>query len=716
MGTVAECDDARLDALRRWIADHRAEVERIAGVVARAAGQDARQLAAAAEHLPGRIADVLQNAEFVEQTVAHRLAEAGVLPMYGMPTNVRSLYFALATPTNDAGADEARSIERAFDQAVSEFVPGAERTWDKRLLKPRGITGRVRKLPGRGWVADGSPVAAAFLHLLCPDCRQLQEAVADPSTLSSVGDVSWWTPEVASDPTRTVTCPACGEASARAYVAIAPHAFLTDLSTSHAISSKDRSGRSIQSSYVSSPALADHSAYRRDGGCEIALSRQGRVFRTNRNGGDFFALRPVTSTRSPEGVWLSGSIWEAVDGDAQGSRRVAIVSPKTTDVLAIRAYDTEGVGFYDASADLVSRRAAWYSAATILQRAVALELDIDSLDIEIASVHRVRGDGLTSGAELYLADAHPNGAGLVAWAADHWSDLLLGCLAADGPTARLGRLIRSETARRQRDSWRSPDLLLKGFRNRPLHGLIEHGLGLELLAALHDESYRPGIDGGVPDGLASTLPAWDERGRGLVARYVAAFGRIAGALPSEGFVSGWEERDAEGTVAAVVHPLWAETPGPRNGVQEAMDWARKHRARRVRLVDSFNLERRMSWVRAQRERFPVIEVPAVTRPTGHNGLGNGDREPGDLQAIAVGDEFAFQQRAYVRVADAPLDDVAPGDWLALGPDTRPSRFMVRRVANLGAPFIRLHGGASLGIEQARSFTVVARAVEAGTPR
>ena len=47
-------------------------------------------------------------------------------------------------------------------------------------------------------------------------------------------------------------------------------------------------------------------------------------------------------------------------------------------------------------------------AATILQRAIALELDIDSTEIEIASVHKYKSED-QEGAELYLADEHPNG-------------------------------------------------------------------------------------------------------------------------------------------------------------------------------------------------------------------------------------------------------------------------------------------------------------------
>ncbi|QKV58646.1 MAG: DUF1998 domain-containing protein [Dechloromonas sp.] len=161
----------------------------------------------------------------------------------------------------------------------------------------------------------------------------------------------------------------------------------------------------------------------------------------------------------------------------------------------MRLMDGGNLGFFDASRVIASRRAAWYSAATILQRAIALELDVDSLDIEIASVHRYTAPDLSCGAELYLADEHPNGAGLVDWAYRHWDELVKGCLSGAGKFSLLGRLMRDECDRAVvgGQPWRSPDLLLKGFRNRQLHGLIDWQLGIELLAVMADAEFVPGL-------------------------------------------------------------------------------------------------------------------------------------------------------------------------------------------------------------------------------
>ena len=133
-----------------------------------------------------------------------------------------------------------------------------------------------------------------------------------------------------------------------------------------------------------------------------------------------------------------------------------LASVKTTDLLSIRAIDGAGIGFFDALSDVAARKAAWFSAATILQRAVALELDVDSLAVEIASVHRYSA-AQADGAELYLADEHPNGAGLVDWLRRNWEEVVAGCLTGKGSYSTLGRFMVEELSRgSSSEQWRSP--------------------------------------------------------------------------------------------------------------------------------------------------------------------------------------------------------------------------------------------------------------------
>lgn len=736
MGTVAACTAERLEELADWLRANLDQVQHVAQVVARGAGQQMELLVDNALALPLRIKAVLGSGEFVDQTVAQRLAAAGVLPMYGMPTNVRNLYFSLTTMAGAVG-NEARSLDRDFDQAVSDFVPGALRTWDKRLLRSVGIVGRIQKDHVGGWRSDDHPVGAAFLHLMCPECRRLHEVAADPETLLPRVEVDWWVAEWSVTTPTAVRCPSCRGGRARPYVAVAPRAFITDLDTSRPVGGSMDRGKSVPPAIVRSPSLG-LSGYSLIGGCEVNLYRQGRVYRTNTNGGRLFSFVERNAFTGAARQTLWGKVWQEVGASAPQSqaRHVALVSPKTTDILAIRATNQSGLNYLDTDHELVSRRAAWFSAATVLQRAIALELDVDSLDVEIASVHAGFWGEHNHGAELYLADAHPNGAGLVAWAREHWTDLLAGCVSGTGPHAQLGARMRDELQRQVVEPWRSPDLLLRGFRNRPLHGLIDHALGVELLASLLSPSYRPGLDAaplgvdGQPievGGVAVRLPSWTELVTELAARYVEAFGRIATPLPQHEFLSGWWENDSPGTMSVVVHPLWSESDGDRNGLAEATCWGRSLGASQLRLVDSFNLARRMSWVRANRTRFFVLDLAVeghapVTPPSNErtgSGMRPGPRTPSvsgtKYVELAVGTYFTLGNARYVRVADTPLLQVARGNWLVCDERGNVQRAIVRTPSGLGAPHIRIVGHGSVSQSERESMRAIAREDADNTP-
>lgn len=711
-GTVLDFTEARACDLEAWFAANEGEVSSVAQVVAKGSRQDASALTAIALSLPERVRSVLVSGEFVELTVAHRLAAAGVLPMYGMPTNVRNLVFSLRTPPHERESAQPRTLDRDFDQAVSEFVPGAERTWDKRLLTPIGIVGLPTSVGDAGFVVQDTPVGAAFLHLHCPDCRQLMEVKADPVTFEPSDVAEWWNRGWSTAPTRDATCPSCGGVSASAYVAVAPRAFITDLDTMRPAGAGRSAGKSGPGAHVTSPSISD-ATYSRAGRAEIALSPQGRVYRTNRNGGSLFRFMQQDGMRAPGNPVLRGEVWVRPVGDQAlaPDRTVALLSPKTTDILALRVHDHDGLEFFDRSPLLAARRAAWFSAATILQRAIALELDVDSLDIEVASVHRVSGTGVR-GAELYLADAHPNGAGLVAWAHARWEDLLFGCVCGQGPTKRLGVMMREEEFKRLRQPWRSPDLLLRGFRNRPLHGLIEYSLGIELLATLRDPAFSPGIDsaGAGASRAETVLGDWGASAHDLARRFSSAFASTR-LVESEGHLAGWWERDCQGTLAAVVHPLWGLNEGPNSGLGNVMRWARDLGASRVRLVDTFNLARRMSWVRARRAEFATVEITALDEAGDVSSVADGMHPQSgpqtDLGDVAPGAPFMRDGHRWRRLAEHTLTPNVIGDFLVSDASGHVSRATVRRVGPSGPGVIRVLGRGAVNPVEASEFTVVA---------
>lgn len=65
--------------------------------------------------------------------LAEAIAEAGLMPMYGMPTGTRVLY-------HGGQRKKERTIDRPIDQSITEFAPGAIKTKDHGFYQSAGLT------------------------------------------------------------------------------------------------------------------------------------------------------------------------------------------------------------------------------------------------------------------------------------------------------------------------------------------------------------------------------------------------------------------------------------------------------------------------------------------------------------------------------------------------------------------------------------------------
>lgn len=671
MGTLVNAS-ANIASLKDWLANNQDIVQNAAKTITKGSFVQAQGLVDHANSLPTKLEDAVQSPEFVASTLAHRLAEAGVLPMFGMPTSVRELYFKLPYGKGDNERD-AQSLDRPSDQAIADFAPGSERTWDKRRLTPKYVTGPMFNDVQTGrWKTSGSPVGAAFVHVRCGACRHLHvERVPVAKIQTHTSGSGLWDPSWLKHPPLGVPCPNCGAQNAKPYMAVAPRAFATDMMTDKpALGGGEGRGRTGATD-ITSPKLSD-AGYQKILNAEIKLERQASVYRTNSNRGEYFGFTEVGHIKEDwmkfpsaegESIWLSE--------DRYPDFKVALTSPKTTDILAIRMMDGNGLKYFEDANEgsLSRRRAAWYSAATILQRAIALELDVDSMDIEIASVHALPKNG---GGELYLADAHPNGAGLVDSARAGWNSILKGCLFGDGPASQMGSAIREELelAKKPGNEWRSPDLLLRGFRNRQVHGLLDWELGVELLACMFDANFKPGLDtvvAGRPFPIGAD-GGWLERAAGVVEAY-AKNGFPMDSVIHEGALHGWIQDD---TLNVVVHPLWDGYAHARNAIGDAHALAARLGISQIRRIDSFNLSRRMIWVRANLASFtpePVVAGSTPSAPIQTASAGNQAVYMDDLASIAEGSTFGAVGKNWVKTVPHKLNQLNDREeWLATTPN------------------------------------------------
>lgn len=666
MGTVAQFIDnqAYRDTVNQWLLTHGTEIDSVAMVVSRGTRISHLDLVSSSNNLSERILAAAKADSDRSRGLAHALADAGILPMYGMPSAIRSLYFSL--PDQPTHGREPKTLDRTLDQAVTEFAPGSERTWDKRLLTPKGLVGPIQHERNSKWKSSASPIGEVTWQIFCKACRNLNVYRANSETLEPLEPMAGWDRQWLSSTTQ-IACPTCQDPEANVYLAVTPNGFLTDFNLNIPAGTTESNRGGNPTAFIASPSIASvpHATV---GRALIALSSQKKVYRIGQNsaGKSFGFSRTFSQIQNDRYQQLEASIWAA---NEDGPHILAsLASPKTTDILSARMLDGAGLGFFDAHRELASRRAAWYSAATILQRSIALELDVDSLDIEIASVHKYTDATGNAGAELYLADEHPNGAGLVYWAHSNWSKILEGCISATGSIVLIGKLMREECDRAKgtNQPWRSPDILLKGFRNRQLHGLIDWRLGMELLASMNDPAHLPGR---TPffERWGVGIPSWGEEACELADRYFNAFEnqfvtRVDGPNGLHGWITSKGANGEPVTINVVTHPLWKINADGSDPISEAViNWAASLGAHALRPIDSFNLSRRMTWVRGNLHLFPLLLINFDSLSSVESSMGGWMQS---LMALEVGMTDERQGRQWTRVAQQDAWTASPGVWLA----------------------------------------------------
>ena len=137
-----------------------------------------------ADHLLAEI-ETVRTMGVRQEGLAHTLAEAGLLPMYGMPTRVRNLYLSdMARPEGQFWRTW-REVDRDLDIAVFEFAPGAVLTKDKQEHLCVGFTGalpdyRMRKGPPQSIDPLDDAFAEPFWMVQCGYCGAWRQFDADP--------------------------------------------------------------------------------------------------------------------------------------------------------------------------------------------------------------------------------------------------------------------------------------------------------------------------------------------------------------------------------------------------------------------------------------------------------------------------------------------------------------------------------------------------------
>ena len=165
--------EAVVDDLR-----HRPDIERIVAGLCAYTPLDETQ----AEELVGWVRNGLaaaidravESRHFAQPELSERLANAGVLPMFGFPSRVRRLYSRRPQSGDD---DSAVVSERPLDMAISSFSPGSEVTRDKHIHVCVGFAAYEQSPRG---VFATEPLGESTQLLRCDVCGSIElEGVPD---------------------------------------------------------------------------------------------------------------------------------------------------------------------------------------------------------------------------------------------------------------------------------------------------------------------------------------------------------------------------------------------------------------------------------------------------------------------------------------------------------------------------------------------------------
>jgi hypothetical protein len=375
------------------------------------------------DELVHSIDEAVSNPEISAVGLAERLAEAAILPMFGMPSRTRNLFHGQAIRGGLSNRGEDTTVDRDIELAISEFAPGSQKTKDKAVHTSIGFT-RPLVFRGGKWepVEAGSALPIRYWMSRCEDCGE---------TKSSRTQLPM------------ERCPNCGAPSGtngfyRAFQIALPLAFRTDLSPGE-------DAREDDFVFQGSPSLigesgSDQFLNNNQLNSEILLSENGRIWKVNDNSGNYFVGGDVStnhfSVTDPRpgqrmtvplnDQWIDSRFVSEVSAQKPlVLETIALGAVKSTELFAVRP------SLFPSGLSLDPWRWKWgagikggvFSAAFLLQRHAAEVLDIDPEEIDVCAVRKTVVGGIAR-PEIVFSDHLANGSGFVRWMHRNFESLL----------------------------------------------------------------------------------------------------------------------------------------------------------------------------------------------------------------------------------------------------------------------------------------------------
>ncbi len=419
-----------------------------------------------------KIDTVVDDDSYTQNALGERLANAGLLPMFGFPTRVRTMY--TEWPFTARRMFTGSSVDRELDIAISQFAPGSQTVKDKAVHTAIGVVDLAPSGGNKVQVNSGfyPPLRDSSYKIgICSNCRAVVPQTERTATVSEV------------DPIQKIICPVCKTSEALRIIDVRePRDFFTDQNP------QDYEGRFEWQPRATHPSLA----FKHRGQPSIVQNSRvtrisDHVISINDRGGEsgFIFHRAGVTTRKSELAGFENGAYTVDESNgrsititkSEDSYRIALMARRKTDVLLAGINNWSGGIFADPT--VVEGRAAWYSFAFWLRTIASAYLDVHPDELQ-SGTRTYGGDGIPF-AEAFLCDKLENGAGYcnLLGQPEIFSILLEHSNPNSQPNGQesiAAKWIHQEHL----DCDTSCNKCLRDYSNMPYHGLLDWRLALDM--------------------------------------------------------------------------------------------------------------------------------------------------------------------------------------------------------------------------------------------
>jgi len=496
---------ARKNLVAKWLGQSADVLDVANRFCAQTAVRPETLVAWARDGLVADIDEAVGNEFYSHAELSELLANAGVLPMFGFPTRVRTLYSGKVSSWTDLDANSL--TDRPMDMAITAFAPGAITVKDGSEHICVGFADYT--FAGRKAVPR-DPLAARMTVSRCISCALLVPGAAT-----------------------SATCDVCGS-EIKIFDIVQPAGFRTTYRSQDFSDTEDLSGFQLGASLATSVPPDQLSVV---GSLDVAVLEQASVIRVNDNSGKLFTLLGQSdgSVVCPDPNLYAKSLPDFLrTGLARGS--VAIGDVRRTDVLSlfVRAPTLTGDVVATKNEVCPSGLAAMLSFAEMIRRAAHAFLDIDEAELVVGLQPTAVSGVMTH--RIYIADALDNGAG---FAVELGEPDKLGAL-LHGMRDSMSAAFLDETHASNCTS--SCPACLRSYDNRLVHWALDWRLGLDIAS--------------LALGAPLEMSDWHDRAL-IVGQQTAAalrgYFKVEIAIMSNTVVLTCNSR---GTAVAICLPLW----------------------------------------------------------------------------------------------------------------------------------------------------------------